>query len=103
MIYDIICTLTQVMSFLRIRSRIFSQKNLLHNLRLLNDYMTTRCVFCQRIPEIFINRMMWPWLRIEPLFRFLYRKELAKLNRTWRNFTETPIQVNYNYYIIKPK
>ncbi|XP_054257159.1 cytochrome P450 4V2-like [Macrosteles quadrilineatus] len=47
----------------------------------------------EKIPDYFSQRMIKPWLRVDPIFEFLYRKELKEMDKLWTQFTEAPLKV----------
>ncbi|XP_054260183.1 cytochrome P450 4C1-like [Macrosteles quadrilineatus] len=57
----------------------------------------------ERIPEIFIKRVTQPWLRWDPIFLFIYKKELAEINKKWKAFTEEPLKDTKEKYELKMK
>lgn len=48
---------------------------------------------CISVTELFMKRIVRPWLRVDFIFKFLYRKELKKINHGMRAFVEIPLKV----------
>ncbi|XP_054264232.1 cytochrome P450 4C1-like [Macrosteles quadrilineatus] len=46
----------------------------------------------QDVTELFMKRIVRPWLRVDFIFKFLYRKELKKINHGMRAFVEIPLK-----------
>ncbi|XP_054287443.1 cytochrome P450 4c21-like [Macrosteles quadrilineatus] len=47
----------------------------------------------ERIPELFVKRLLKPWLRIEWIFQWLYKTQINRMQNSWRNFTEPLLKI----------
>ncbi|XP_054287436.1 cytochrome P450 4g1-like [Macrosteles quadrilineatus] len=55
------------------------------------------------VPELFMKRLLRPWLRIEWIFQLLYKNERNEIQNSWKNFTEPLLKMARKQKLQKTK